>query len=125
MGTTRCKAPRSLICLATQGAASAAFQKPQAGKLSYADLPPSEVRVTVVGATGYIGRFVVLELVKRGFQVLAVTRPASGIGSKQKVADVEQVGLLLTQTVCHVLARTDGGVHTVLLHDLSLPFHSL
>uniref|UniRef100_A0A1D1ZW41 Divinyl chlorophyllide a 8-vinyl-reductase, chloroplastic n=2 Tax=Auxenochlorella protothecoides TaxID=3075 RepID=A0A1D1ZW41_AUXPR len=91
MTSTRHGTRRSLLSLATAGAAPPpASREPHAAKLSYADLSPAEVRVAVLGATGYIGRFVVLELVKRGFQVLAVTRPSSGIGSKQKVSDVEK-----------------------------------
>ena len=56
---------------------------------SYRDKPPQEVRVAVFGATGYIGRFVVRELVARGYDVVAVTRGSSGIGGKQGVRDVE------------------------------------
>ena len=33
--------------------------------------PPEQVRVVVFGATGYIGRFVVKELVKRRYHVVA------------------------------------------------------
>lgn len=42
-----------------------------------------EVRVVVFGATGYIGRFVVKELLKRGFRVVAFARESSGIGGRQ------------------------------------------
>ena len=45
--------------------------------------PPEEVRVVVFGATGYVGRFVVRELVSRGYQVVAFTRERSGIGGRQ------------------------------------------
>ncbi|OAY77511.1 Divinyl chlorophyllide a 8-vinyl-reductase, chloroplastic [Ananas comosus] len=40
---------------------------------------PSDVTVLVTGATGYIGRFVVRELLRRGFAVVAVARERSGI----------------------------------------------
>ena len=50
--------------------------------------PPEEVRVVVFGATGYIGRFVVRELVSRGYQVVAFARERSGIGGRE---DREQV----------------------------------
>ncbi|KAF8094570.1 hypothetical protein N665_0359s0014 [Sinapis alba] len=43
---------------------------------------PSEINVLVVGSTGYIGRFVVKELVKRGFNVIAVAREKSGVRGK-------------------------------------------
>ena len=45
--------------------------------------PPAQVRVVVFGATGYIGRFVVRELVERGYNVIAFARERSGIGGRQ------------------------------------------
>lgn len=45
--------------------------------------PSDQVRVVVFGATGYIGRFVVKELVQRGYQVVAFARERSGIGGQQ------------------------------------------
>ena len=45
--------------------------------------PPEQVRVVVFGATGYIGRFVVRELVRRGYDVVAFARERSGIGGRQ------------------------------------------
>ncbi|KAI8105731.1 hypothetical protein M9434_000313 [Picochlorum sp. BPE23] len=47
----------------------------------------SDIRVLVVGATGYIGKFVVRELVNRGYQVVAFCREKSGIGGKQGMED--------------------------------------
>ena len=44
--------------------------------------PPEQVRVVVFGATGYIGRFVVKELVQRGYQVVAFSRERSGVGGR-------------------------------------------
>ncbi|PON80267.1 Hopanoid-associated sugar epimerase [Parasponia andersonii] len=43
---------------------------------------PKEVNVLVVGSTGYIGKFVVKELINRGFNVIAVAREKSGIRGK-------------------------------------------
>lgn len=43
---------------------------------------PEDINVLVVGSTGYIGKFVVKELVKRGFNVIAVARERSGIRGK-------------------------------------------
>ncbi|XP_021750712.1 divinyl chlorophyllide a 8-vinyl-reductase, chloroplastic-like [Chenopodium quinoa] len=40
---------------------------------------PKDINVLIVGSTGYIGKFVVKELVKRGFNVIAVAREKSGI----------------------------------------------
>ena len=53
--------------------------------------PPPDVRVLVVGATGYIGKFVVKELVKRGYQVVAFARESSGIGGKASADDTRRV----------------------------------
>ncbi|XP_031484751.1 divinyl chlorophyllide a 8-vinyl-reductase, chloroplastic-like [Nymphaea colorata] len=43
---------------------------------------PQDINVLVVGSTGYIGKFVVKELVKRGYNVIAVSRERSGIKGK-------------------------------------------
>jgi len=50
--------------------------------------PPNKKRVTVVGGTGYIGKFVVKELADRGYDVTAVVREKSGVGGK---ANLDQV----------------------------------
>ena len=60
--------------------------------------PPADVRVLVVGATGYIGKFVVKELVKRGYQVVAFARERSGIGGKASADDTRKVRLRLSLT---------------------------
>ncbi|CAM6093734.1 unnamed protein product [Calypogeia fissa] len=43
---------------------------------------PKDTNVVIVGATGYIGKFVVKEMVKRGYNVIAVSREKSGIGGR-------------------------------------------
>ncbi|POO02379.1 NAD(P)-binding domain containing protein [Trema orientale] len=48
---------------------------------------PKEVNVLVVGSTGYIGKFVVKELINRGFNVIAVAREKSGIRGKNSKED--------------------------------------
>ena len=45
----------------------------------------------VVGATGYIGKYVVKELVRRGYDVVALAREQSGIGGKASREDVQRV----------------------------------
>lgn len=42
-----------------------------------------DINVLVVGSTGYIGKFVVNELVKRGYNVVAVARERSGINGRK------------------------------------------
>ncbi|XP_010454119.1 PREDICTED: divinyl chlorophyllide a 8-vinyl-reductase, chloroplastic [Camelina sativa] len=49
---------------------------------SFRNKTPKDVNVLVVGSTGYIGRFVVKELINRGFNVIAVAREKSGIRGK-------------------------------------------
>lgn len=45
-------------------------------------------RVFVVGATGYIGKFVVRELVARGYDVVSFARERSGVGSSATTDEV-------------------------------------
>ena len=59
-------------------------------RCDYRTKPASDIRVLVVGATGYIGKFVVRELVNRGYQVVAFCREKSGIGGKQGMEDVKK-----------------------------------
>lgn len=49
-----------------------------------------DIRVLVVGATGYIGKFVVKELIDRGYNVVAFSREKSGVGGKQSMDDVRK-----------------------------------
>lgn len=49
---------------------------------SYRTKPREQQRVLVVGATGYIGKYVVKELLARGFDVVVFARSNSGIGGK-------------------------------------------
>ncbi|KAI4345472.1 hypothetical protein L6164_012596 [Bauhinia variegata] len=51
---------------------------------TFRDKNPKDINVLVVGSTGYIGRFVVKELVKRGFNVIAIARERSGIRGKNE-----------------------------------------
>lgn len=52
------------------------------------DASAATTRVVVFGATGYIGRYVVREFVRRGYAVTAFARPRSGVGGKKSEADV-------------------------------------
>ena len=73
--------PRQLFAAAAAAAAPSADYRTRA---------PADVRVLVVGATGYVGKFVVKELVKRGYNVVAFARERSGIGGKQSAEDVKK-----------------------------------
>lgn len=75
------------------------------------------MRVLVVGATGYIGKFVVKELLRRGYSVTAFARPKSGIKGKSTQEDVAKViidksgSLILAGSIVvksDVIAAVDG-----------------
>ena len=59
-------------------------------KVDVTTADPKDVRVLVVGATGYIGRFVTNELVSRGYQVTAFTREKSGVGGSTGLEQVRK-----------------------------------
>ena len=75
---------------AARPAASAAAAAPQQAG-DYRQRPHKDVRVLVVGATGYIGKYVVRELVARGYSVVAFSREKSGIGGKASMEDTHKV----------------------------------
>ncbi|KAK3039015.1 hypothetical protein RJ639_027500 [Escallonia herrerae] len=61
---------------------SASVSTIETTKISFRNKNPKDINVLVVGSTGYIGKFVVQELVQRGFNVIAVSRERSGIKGK-------------------------------------------
>ncbi|KAL0414635.1 UNVERIFIED_CONTAM: Divinyl chlorophyllide a 8-vinyl-reductase, chloroplastic [Sesamum radiatum] len=67
-------------------------------KISFRGKNPKDVNVLVVGSTGYIGKFVVKELVKRGFNVTAIARERSGIRGKN--SKEETLEMLSGANVC-------------------------
>lgn len=89
--TTHPQAPAAAARLpcGLRGAVRAAAAAAGAGA-DYRSRAPKDVRVLVVGATGYIGKFVVKELVARGYDVVAFARERSGIGGKQGAEDVRR-----------------------------------
>jgi divinyl chlorophyllide a 8-vinyl-reductase len=72
--------------------AQAAANAPAAPKRlpSYLSKPNDQVRVLVAGPTGYIGKFVVKELVARGYQVFALSRENAGIKGKMGKDDIRR-----------------------------------
>ena len=46
----------------------------------------------VAGSTGYIGKYVTKELIKRGYNVVAFAREKSGVGGKQSTEQTQKVG---------------------------------
>ena len=76
------------------------IQRPIAMASATAEKPapaPSAVkkgkRVLVVGPTGYIGKYVTMQLIQEGYDVVAMSRPKSGIGGNKSEADVQVFGL--------------------------------
>ncbi|CAN6295103.1 unnamed protein product [Urochloa humidicola] len=67
---------------------AAAPPSPAPAAQPFRELPASETTVLVTGATGYIGRYVVRELLRRGHRVLAVARARSGIRGRNSPEDV-------------------------------------
>ncbi|KAI3469439.1 hypothetical protein Pfo_026102 [Paulownia fortunei] len=67
-------------------------------KVSFRRKNPKDINVLVVGSTGYIGKFVVKELVERGFNVIAIAREKSGIRGKN--SKEETLGVLSGANVC-------------------------
>ncbi|CAL9108977.1 unnamed protein product [Musa acuminata var. zebrina] len=65
---------------------------------SFRKRSPKDVNVLVTGSTGYIGKFVVRELCRRGFNVVAVARERSGIRGRDDKA--RAAGQLAGATVC-------------------------
>ncbi|CAG9467894.1 unnamed protein product [Pedinophyceae sp. YPF-701] len=56
--------------------------------MSWRKKPAKDIRVLVVGSTGYIGRFVTKEMMARGFDTVAVAREKSGVKGKKSKEDV-------------------------------------
>ncbi|MBA0570872.1 hypothetical protein Golob_004476 [Gossypium lobatum] len=73
----RFKLVKALATKPVQTAVSASFRNKN----------PKDINVLVVGSTGYIGKFVVKELVNRGFNVIAIARERSGIRGKNSKED--------------------------------------
>lgn len=65
---------------------------PSPSTSDYRSRPPQDVRVLVVGCTGYIGKFVTKELARRGYNVVAFTREKAGISGKMGKEDIKKVG---------------------------------
>lgn len=51
---------------------------------------PSNTRVVIFGATGYIGRYVVFEFIKQRYQVVAFSRERSGVKGKNTKENVRK-----------------------------------
>lgn len=76
--------------------ATSAVEAPK--KASFRTKNPKDINVLVVGSTGYIGKFVAKELIKRGFNVISIAREKSGI--RGKVGKEETLGMLTGANVC-------------------------
>lgn len=65
----------------------------EAQKQDFRTKDKKDVRVLVAGSTGYIGKYVTKELIKRGYNVVPFAREKSGVGGKQSKQKTEQVGV--------------------------------
>lgn len=66
---------------------------------------PKDINILVVGSTGYIGNFVVKELVSRGFNIIAIAREKSGIrgrNSKEEASNQLKGANICFSDVTHV-----------------------
>lgn len=64
----------------------------EATTCSFRNKNPKDINILVVGSTGYIGKFVIKELVSRGFNVIAIAREKSGIrGRNDKEETLNQL----------------------------------
>ena len=94
---------KSLTCVCTQ----AVHYKPNSRKRKcpvqcqaeaqqdYRSRSKQDVRVLVAGSTGYIGKYVTKELIKRGYNVVAFAREKSGVGGKQSTDQTQKVAARL------------------------------
>ena len=85
------RASAAAPCRCEAAAAAAEISSAPSTSADYRQRDPKDVRVLVVGATGYIGKFVVRELVNRGYDVVALARERSGVGGKATRDDVQRV----------------------------------
>ncbi|XP_043703647.1 divinyl chlorophyllide a 8-vinyl-reductase, chloroplastic-like [Telopea speciosissima] len=113
---------RQRFCSIT--ASNAPTVKAETTPSTFREKNPRDVNVLVVGSTGYIGKFVVKELVNRGFNVIAIARYRSGItgegeGANVRFSDVTHLGSLENclesfgssiDVVVSCLASCTGGV---------------
>ncbi|XP_010921737.2 divinyl chlorophyllide a 8-vinyl-reductase, chloroplastic [Elaeis guineensis] len=89
---------------------------------SFRTKPPKDINILVTGSTGYIGKFVVRELCRRGFNVIAVARERSGIrGRNDKDQTLQQ---LAGSTVCFSDVTDLDALHRS-LDSLGLPIDAV
>ncbi|KAG1338606.1 divinyl chlorophyllide a 8-vinyl-reductase, chloroplastic [Cocos nucifera] len=89
---------------------------------SFRTKAPKDINILVTGSTGYIGKFVVRELCRRGFNVIAVARERSGIrGRNDKDQTLQQ---LAGSTVCFSNVTDLDTLHRS-LDSLGLPIDAV
>ncbi|KAL4532222.1 hypothetical protein Ndes2526B_g08813 [Nannochloris sp. 'desiccata'] len=92
-GTAHVTSNRNLIIRASPSRAARSLVAQVAAAAAtddYRQRAPKDIRIVVVGATGYIGKYVVKELVRRGYNVIAFSREKSGVGGKQGMDAVKK-----------------------------------
>ena len=72
----------------------------RAFSLQMSSLATANKRIVVVGATGYIGKFVVKESVRRGYDTVAFVRPGSQYKDRPLMVPRSCMGMCVMRNLC-------------------------
>lgn len=75
---------------------------------------PGDTTIAVAGSTGYIGKFVAMECVRRGYKTIALTRKPNALpieGAEMVVADVTDPSSIEAALAGHKVCLSRVGAH--------------